>query len=112
MRVAIYARYSSENQSEKSIDDQIRVCQKYIEQNDHTHSEDLIFTEASLQKAVERIKDTRSACEFGIRRELDSILYYQEIKSFTPEEEKDIIDDIIKEERSHFLKLTEVKRGL
>ena len=25
MRVAIYARYSSENQSEKSIDDQIRV---------------------------------------------------------------------------------------
>jgi DNA invertase Pin-like site-specific DNA recombinase len=33
MRVAIYARYSSENQSEKSIDDQIRVCQKYIELN-------------------------------------------------------------------------------
>jgi len=30
MRVAIYARYSSENQSEKSIDDQIRVCKNYI----------------------------------------------------------------------------------
>jgi DNA invertase Pin-like site-specific DNA recombinase len=26
MKVAIYARYSSENQSEKSIDDQVRVC--------------------------------------------------------------------------------------
>ncbi len=30
MKVAIYARYSSENQSEKSIDDQIRVCKNYI----------------------------------------------------------------------------------
>lgn len=34
MRVAIYARYSSENQSEKSIDDQIRVCKNYIKNND------------------------------------------------------------------------------
>ena len=34
MKAAIYARYSSENQSEKSIDDQIRVCRKYIENND------------------------------------------------------------------------------
>ncbi len=39
MKVAIYARYSSANQSDKSIDDQIRVCQKYIEQNNHSHSE-------------------------------------------------------------------------
>jgi len=29
MKAAIYARYSSENQSEKSIDDQIRVCKNY-----------------------------------------------------------------------------------
>jgi DNA invertase Pin-like site-specific DNA recombinase len=33
MRVAIYARYSSESQSEKSIDDQIRVCKKYIQEH-------------------------------------------------------------------------------
>lgn len=31
MRAAIYARYSSDNQSEASIDDQVRVCRAYVE---------------------------------------------------------------------------------
>jgi DNA invertase Pin-like site-specific DNA recombinase len=31
MRAVIYARYSSENQREESIDDQIEVCRRYIE---------------------------------------------------------------------------------
>src|SRR5262245_42910590 len=31
MRVAIYARYSSENQRETSIEDQYRVCEQYAE---------------------------------------------------------------------------------
>lgn len=29
MRAAIYARFSSENQREQSIDDQIRVCRQF-----------------------------------------------------------------------------------
>jgi hypothetical protein len=43
MRVAIYARYSSENQSEKSIDDQIRVCQRYLEHHNHSFDEKYIY---------------------------------------------------------------------
>ena len=39
MRAAIYARYSSENQSEKSIDDQIRVCKKYCTEHNITTSD-------------------------------------------------------------------------
>ena len=31
MRAAIYARYSSDNQREASIEDQIRICQERIE---------------------------------------------------------------------------------
>jgi site-specific DNA recombinase len=31
MRVAIYARYSSEHQNERSIDDQIRLCREHAE---------------------------------------------------------------------------------
>ena len=30
MRVAVYARYSSENQREASIDDQLRICKARI----------------------------------------------------------------------------------
>jgi site-specific DNA recombinase len=31
MRAAIYARFSSENQSQASIGDQIEVCTRYVE---------------------------------------------------------------------------------
>ena len=39
MRAAIYARYSSDNQRDASIDDQIRECKKRIAQEDWTLSE-------------------------------------------------------------------------
>ena len=52
MRVAIYARYSSENQSEKSIDDQIRVCKKYIAENDHVLSEKHIYVDAAVSGSI------------------------------------------------------------
>ena len=52
MRVAIYARYSSENQSDKSIDDQIRVCQKYIDAHRFTLNEDHIFTDEAISGSI------------------------------------------------------------
>lgn len=52
MRVAIYARYSSENQSEKSIDDQIRVCQKYIEHHNFTCDEKYIYTDEAISGSI------------------------------------------------------------
>ncbi len=76
------------------------------------YADRLIFTGPALEKELSRIKNIKEACEFGIRRELDSILYYQEIKIFVPEQERVRIDDIIVEERRHFLKLTEMKREL
>jgi site-specific DNA recombinase len=36
MRAVIYARYSSDNQSEASIEDQLEVCRRYIERQDWT----------------------------------------------------------------------------
>ncbi len=52
MKVAIYARYSSENQSEKSIDDQIRVCKKYISENDHIVSEKHIYIDEAISGSI------------------------------------------------------------
>jgi rubrerythrin len=78
----------------------------------HAYEDTLIFTEDSLKKEVAKIKNAKEACEFGIRRELDSILYYQEIKNFVPEKEREQIDTIIGEERQHFTKLTEMKKKL
>ena len=50
--------------------------------------------------------DTHSAIKFAIQRELDSILYYQEIKNFVTKDQHDMINKIIEEERKHFLKLS------
>jgi|GEM_PF-6904900 len=36
MRSAIYARYSSDKQREASIEDQVRVCRRLIDQQDWT----------------------------------------------------------------------------
>ncbi len=52
MRVAIYARYSSENQSEKSIDDQIRVCKNYILANGMSFEEKHIYTDAAISGSI------------------------------------------------------------
>ncbi len=48
MRVAIYARYSSENQSEKSIDDQVRVCKQYITDHGMTYDEKHLFVDEAI----------------------------------------------------------------
>jgi site-specific DNA recombinase len=52
MRAAIYARYSSENQSEKSIDDQVRVCKKYCSDNGITTDEKHFFVDEATSGAL------------------------------------------------------------
>ena len=39
MRAAIYARYSSDNQRDASIEDQVRQCQKWIDTENHSITE-------------------------------------------------------------------------
>ncbi len=37
MRAVVYARYSSENQREASIDDQVEVCRRYADARGWQH---------------------------------------------------------------------------
>ena len=71
----------------------------------------IIFTNEVLDKEIPRIKDTLSAINYGIQRELDSILYYHEIKNFVPKHQHKLIDKIIDEERNHFSKLTGLRKN-
>jgi rubrerythrin len=70
----------------------------------------LIFKKEALDKELAGITDTLSAIDFAIRRELDSILYYHEIKGFVPGGEHGSIDKIINEERKHFNLLSEIRQ--
>jgi len=71
----------------------------------------LIFRKEELDKEMATIVDTVSAIDFAIRRELDSILYYHEIKGFISRAQHGIIDNIINEERRHFETLSRMKKN-
>jgi len=52
MKVAIYARYSSENQSAKSIDDQIRVCKDYASKNNFLAEDEHIYIDEAISGSI------------------------------------------------------------
>ncbi|MDD5476159.1 MAG: ferritin family protein [Syntrophales bacterium] len=72
----------------------------------------LIFKKEDLDREMASVKDAVSALDFAIKRELDSILYYHEIKAFIAKNKHDSIDKIINEERKHFKILSEQKKKL
>lgn len=71
-----------------------------------SYVDNIIFTKEVLDTKLSEIKESSSAIKFGIQQELDSILYYHEIKRLVPENQHNLIDEIIDEERSHYLKLS------
>jgi rubrerythrin len=72
----------------------------------------LIFTKEIMDKQLAKITDINSALDFAIQRELDSILYYHEIKRLVPASGHETLEQIIEEERKHFLSLTDMKKSL
>lgn len=55
--------------------------------------------------------DILNALDFAIQRELDAVLFYQELKAFVPVADNATIDAIIEEERKHFAQLSAVKKN-
>lgn len=74
-----------------------------------SYADKIIFSQKEFDRKVEEINDPVSALDFAIGAELDSILYYQEIKNIVPENKHDQIDKIVDEERKHFTQLSEIK---
>jgi rubrerythrin len=70
----------------------------------------IIFKKEALDKELALVKDTVGALDFAIRRELDSITYYHEIKALLGAGNLDAVDKIIAEERKHYCILTDLKK--
>ena len=73
MRAVIYARYSSDNQREASIEDQLEVCRRYIERQGWTlvrNYEDRALSGASDQSPayLQMLAEAETA-QFRRRRE-------------------------------------------
>lgn len=69
-----------------------------------------VFSSDTLDAVLNQITTPDEALLFAIQRELDSILYYQEVKSLVSEKQKKFIDQIIDEERQHFLRLQQLRK--
>ena len=71
----------------------------------------IIFSKSAKDTEYPEVKDTLSAIEFAIQREMNSVLYYHEVKKFVAPSQQDDIDKIIEEERKHFSQLSEIKKN-
>ena len=76
------------------------------------YARNIVFPPDVMKKELAGITDVASALEFGIQREIESILYYLEARNIVPERQRDEIGKIVDEERRHYLKLVDVKKDL
>ena len=69
-----------------------------------------ILFAANQTEALSSPSGPIAALDFGIQRELDSIVYYTQAKELVSASQAESIDKIIAEERSHFLKFSKLKQ--
>jgi rubrerythrin len=98
----IFAAMEKDNLPETYTGEYAAYLHNYVDNN-------IIFNKAAMEQEVAKVKDVLSAIDFAIRRELDSILFYHEIKPMVPANEHGVIEDIIAEERKHFQGLTNLR---
>ena len=99
----IFAKMEKSNTPESYEGEYNAYLRSYVDNN-------IIFTKEAMDKELSKVKDTIAAFDFAIRRELDSILYYHEIKKLVPAAQHGTIEQVIEEERKHFSILTEMKK--
>jgi rubrerythrin len=76
------------------------------------YADNLIFPEDKVEEKFSGITRVEDAVEFAIQKEIESILYYLEMKNFVPASQRGEVDRIIEEERKHYLRLTDLKRTI
>lgn len=74
-----------------------------------SYADNVIFSQKEFDKKIGEISSARAAIDFAIGAELQSILYYQEIKRMVSEDKHAKIDQIVDEERRHFVQLSHIR---
>ncbi|MFH1784028.1 MAG: ferritin family protein [bacterium] len=72
-----------------------------------------VFTQKN--KGIEiagKIKNDMEAIEIAIGFEKDSILFFEGMKESVPEQDKSVIDELVKQEKGHLSRLHELRRLL
>ncbi|MFC1517904.1 ferritin family protein [Candidatus Margulisiibacteriota bacterium] len=69
-----------------------------------------IFKKDALAKGV--LKNDMAILDYALGREKDSVIFYSDMRKLVPEKDLKQLDQIIIEERSHIVKLLDIKSKL
>lgn len=75
----------------------------------HSYIEDVIFNKSKAKKMLDELKNDKDAVDYAIKKEEESIKYYENMKELTSKENVVMIDMIISEEKLHINKLMDIK---
>ena len=78
----------------------------------HAYADNLVFTLDKIDEGISSVNTVNEALQYAIGKELDTILYYHEMRNVVPKHQQEMVDEIIDEERKHVVQLTEMKRQL
>lgn len=72
-----------------------------------------VFTQKEKgEKIAKGVKSDKEAVEMGIGFEKDSIVFYEGMKRMVPEYDQKILHELIAQEESHLVQLTDLKKVL
>ena len=74
------------------------------------YANNIVFDVEKLENEISQINNAMDAISFAIKMEADSVLYYLQIKDLIPKDQHKLIDNIVEEERKHYVNLTEIKK--
>ncbi len=73
----------------------------------------VVFTNDQVaRKLAENARSSSEAMQIALGAEKDSILFYLEMRDLVRTHDRDLVSNIIEEEKSHLRRLMEIKRGL
>jgi len=74
---------------------------------------DYVFTRKDKGKEIAKnIKSDKEAVDVGIKFEKDSIIFYDGMKKVVLENEHKIINELLEQEKTHLVKLSELKKQI
>jgi rubrerythrin len=75
-----------------------------------TYMRTLIDSRRTVKEPPVNLENIQEILDFAIGREKDAVLFYVGLENYVPEEDRQTVKNIIKEEGTHIVKLTHLKK--
>jgi rubrerythrin len=76
----------------------------------NSYANGIIFSQEAFEKKIAEIETLEGALDFAIGAEWDAIHFYQEMQGLVSKSRRSQLEEIIAEERRHFVKLSKIRK--